>query len=201
MLACAAAAEDARTFPDAECSYTLPSSDWKWLNPEQIPTAGRTIAFAKSPKGLAIVIGVAQLKPDEKPTARFYEAFEGGMLESGHLKKIGSENITFKSIPSFQIEASLPTGQGTVTRVLCANERLYCLQVINGLGPLNANVDTDAVFQGFNFIGTPRPVSTSADVDRAFELGRQAGPGLALVVGIVALCIYLLKRNRTSRTA
>jgi len=197
-----AVSQDTRVFPDFDCSYTLPGSDWKWLNPDQVPVVGKVIVFAKNRKGLGVAVWVAELKLD-KTTHRFYEGLEEGEFQSGQLKKLRSQFMTFKSIPSYQIDASLSGGQGIITRAMCANGRLYCLQVMNRLGPFDPAIDTEAIFQGFNFVGQPRPMTdvTEIDIYNAFELGRRAGPGLAIIVGIVVLCVNLRKRKpRTSFT-
>jgi len=195
-----AAAQETKALPDEECSYTLPGRDWEWLDPNLAPNGLRTVLPAKSSSGLGIRVGVQPVTADWKPTPRTYESFEAGMLKSTSLIKTGAKRLTFKDVPSYQIDAALPGGEGTSTRIFFANDKLYCLQVSNSFGPLSEG-DAETLFQGFNFVGTPRPIPIPEDTDDAFELGRRASPGLTIVIGVAVLCIYLWKQNRRSRTA
>src|SRR5207249_4005265 len=137
VIAPMAAGQDTRTFPEAECSYTLPGNDWEWLDPGLIKAGvGRGLVFAKSTKGLIFNLQFDPLKENEKVTSNAFESFEVGYLRSGQQKKRGSRRLTFRGVPSYQIDAELAGGQRNAARIMYANNKFYFLLVTNAFGPL-----------------------------------------------------------------
>ncbi len=155
-------AQETRTFPEAQCSYTLPGEGWKWLDPQlvQMP-GGKTIAIAKNQKGIAFTLRFDHLKANEKPNSHSYESFESGLLKSGRMKKVSGEHLSFKGISSYQTDVQTPDGQGSSIRVLYANSRFYYLQIVNAFGRLDPVIEAEPIFQQFNFMGQPEPVLPS----------------------------------------
>jgi hypothetical protein len=211
VTAVSAKAQETRSFPEAECSYTLPGNDWEWLDPKlvQLP-GGKTIAFARNKKGLAFTLRYDPLKANEKPKSNSYESFEFGLLSSGRIQKQSSKHLSFKGIASYQIDAKTPEGQGTSIRILYANDRFYHLSVVCAFGPLGPDEETEAVFQGFNFTGEARPMLPTNE-DSAFQRGQAFGRAVFIlmvagVVGLVSvaavvLIVFLIRKNKRKETS
>src|SRR5690349_7556598 len=42
-----------RSFPDANCAFSLPGPDWEWLDPKKAPSSGTAaLAFARNRAGV-----------------------------------------------------------------------------------------------------------------------------------------------------
>jgi hypothetical protein len=193
--------QETRTFPEAQCTYTLPGPDWEFLDPKLLTVdmgAGTNLVLARAEKGGGFLLRSVPLAPGEKVTPRTFESFEFGFVKSAHVKKLSSSRLTFKGLPSYQFDAALPDGKGVAVRLLYANKQLYVLQAFSAEAPVDPK-DAALIFQGFNFTSTPEPVAmVEAEADPAFERGRIIGQGcvsLMLVVGVV-VAVYFLARNR-----
>jgi hypothetical protein len=201
-----AMAQATKTFPEAECSYTLPGEGWEWLDPQLVQgPGGQTLALAKNQKGIVFTLRFDHLEANEKPNSRSYESFEVGLLESRRMTKQGGRHLTFKGIPSYQIDVGMPDGQGGSIRILYANNRFYYLQVVNAFGPLGPETGSEAIFQGFNFTGQPRSMLPSNE-DAAFRRGQEFGRAISIfvvigvtgliIVGVVVLAVLLLRHYK-----
>jgi hypothetical protein len=98
-----AAVEMTKTFTDAQCSYTLPSEDWKWADPKNLQqqfTDATTVAAAFKTTGLIVTIRFNPLKPGQRTDSKSLESFEMGLLQSGRMtKRREGKHITFKGLP------------------------------------------------------------------------------------------------------
>jgi hypothetical protein len=124
-------------------------------------------------------------------TALAFESFEFRYLKATHAKKLGARHLTFKGLPSYQIDAALPDGKGVAVLLLYANKQLYVLQAFSVEAPVDPK-DAAPIFQGFNFTGMPEPV-VEAEYP-VLERGRSIGHGrfeLMLVVGVLVALYYL----------
>jgi hypothetical protein len=190
-----AEAGETKTYPEAQCQYTLPTDDWEWLDAQLAPKAdAKSIVLVKNQNGMGFNLRYQPLA-GEKPTANSFESFETGFIQAGKMKKLAGAKITFRGIPAYQIDAEMPGGNGISVRIMYANDNLYILQVINALGPLTA-ADSDAIFQGFDFTNLPQPMPMA---DSAFERGQAIGKGIVslVIVGGVVLAVYfLIKKGR-----
>jgi hypothetical protein len=204
-----AAAQRTRTFPDAQCSYTLPGADWEWLNPGALPhLGGKNIAFARNRSGMSFVLMFLRLEPGEKVQSNAYESYEIGFFRSSPGKKLGSRHLSFKTVPSYQLEVQLPKGHCSAVRVLYANERFYYLQVNKAFGPLGPESETEPLFQGFDFLGQPRPMLSPPD-DGSARRGKAVGEAMGALVtlgvggllagGVVLAVLLLSNRRKTAR--
>jgi hypothetical protein len=210
-----AADPETRTFPEADCSYTLPGKDWEWLDPKQAQRpSGTTIIHLRSTKGLRLFVRFDPLKKDEPASLESSESYEAGMIAAGHTK-LGSKRVMFKGVPSYQIEMELTFGRGASIRIMKVHGRVYELQLVNPAGPLDPEMDTEPIFQGFSFTKPPEPIppapkpapSKSSDGDTEdvdVSRGRDAGlccccVGVLIVGGaVVGLIIYLVRRRMTN---
>jgi hypothetical protein len=192
-----AVAQDAKTYPEAHCKYTLPDTDWEWLDPQLAPAADvKCIALAKNQNGIGFTLRVGPLA-GEKPTTNSFESFEVGFIKGENMKKLAGKQISFKGITAYQIDAEMPGQMETSIRIMYANDSFYALQVINALGPLSAT-ESDPVFQGFEFTEPPQPVALAASaVERGQDMGRGIVCLAVIVVGVVAA--FFLLRKRPSR--
>jgi hypothetical protein len=152
---------DTRTFPDAECSYTLPARDWEWIDPRSFPynrpTTMHPVALARNRNGhvLYLLIGHAT----ERLDSRAYLDYEAGVMSFGQVKRLGSRHLDFKGVPSYQLDIeSTGVRYAGSMRIMYANDKCYHLQVNNSSGDLLTPEECEQVFQGFSFIGSPRPM-------------------------------------------
>jgi hypothetical protein len=196
FAASAASAQNTRTFPEAQCSYTLPGNDWEWLDSlnsqlVQKGTGHQSIVFAGTKKGVVVNVRYDHMKPDEKPTPRWHESFESGFLRKSKARKLAANQLTFKGIPSYQLDVVMPSGQASSCRVMYANNKFYELTIVSASGPWPAGVDLEAIFQGFNFTNQPVPVAMAKETEVS-ELARAVGgvAGIFVVVAIVCLALY-----------
>jgi hypothetical protein len=191
--------QETQTLADLQCTYTLPELGWEFVDPKLAQNKGADVVIlAKNQRGLVFTLMCTPLARGEKPTPRSFESFESGFLKSGKLKKLSGKRITFKSQPSYQIDAQLPGDMGCSVRLIYANHKLYVLQVINAAGALDAK-EAESVFQGFNFTNQPEPMMQ--EESSLSQRGQIVGAACATVVGfgVLVLVIYLLVRNKGER--
>jgi len=152
---------DTRTFPDAECSYSLPAKDWQWIAPNSIPfkrlTMMRPVGIARNRTGLEFYLLVGRVT--ERLDEWAYPDYEAGVMSSGTLKRLGSRHLDFKGVPSYQLDVeSTGVRYAGSMRIMYANDKCYHLQVNRSSGDLPTAEEAEQVFQGFHFIGSPRPM-------------------------------------------
>jgi hypothetical protein len=189
---------DTRTFPDAECSYTLPAKDWVWLDPRSIPfgrlTMMHPVAMARNRTGFEFYLLVGRVT--EEVNSWTYPSYEAGVMSLGTLKRLGSRHLDFKGVPSYQLDVE-STGQryaGSM-RIMYANDKCYHLQVNHSSGELPKPDQTEQVFQGFDFIGSPRPMLPPHEPLRDNPDRPESGQGFnarsgALVALVVASFLF-----------
>jgi hypothetical protein len=201
------AAQDTRTFPEAQCSYKLPGNDWEWLDSLNAQVAqkgmGQSIVFAGTKKGVVINIRFDPLKPDEKPTSRWYESFEVGFFKKTKAKKLSANQLTFKGVPSYQWDLVMPTGQASSVRALYANNKFYELNIVSASGPWPTGVDLESIFQGFNFTNQPQPV-VMAEENAAAARGRQVAEAVTMIVtagAVICLALYYDRWRKQRKNA
>ena len=186
-----------RTFPDAECSYTLPEKDWEWIEPR--PTRhGKDvpIAVARNHRGFVFQLLVSPLT--QPPRSGWYQSFEDGFLSSGKWRKVDSKYFDFKGVPSYQfiVESMTDSFAGSI-RVMLANDKSYELQLLKGSGRVPTEAESEAVFDEFNFIGAPRPMlppyksvheqETELEREPKFSLG---GGTAVVTIGVASLLFF-----------
>src|ERR1700722_568835 len=102
-LASSAEAQETRTFPDAQCTYTLPDKTWEWLDPQLAPKViGKCLLLTRNQNGLVALLSFTPLEKGQKPDDRAFDQFEAGYLKDGKLKKLGGKDSTFRGIHSYQ---------------------------------------------------------------------------------------------------
>jgi hypothetical protein len=158
------AAAETRTFPEAECAYTLPNKDWEWLDPQlRELNWGKTLVFARNQKGVLFTLRVREVSRFEMLTSRSYADFEKDMLSDGKLTKISGKHLLFNGVPSYQFEVHSASGvQFRRIRIMYANDRFYFLQVSRD-GGLDVDPDTELAILKFEFTGKPRPMLPTHD--------------------------------------
>jgi hypothetical protein len=203
----AANAEVTKMFPEAQCSYTLPGDDWKWADPailQQHFTDATTLAAAFKTTGLFVALRFNRLKQDERTDPRSLESFEKGLLQSGRMtKRREGKHLSFKGLPTYQIDVTLKNGQECSIRVFIANDKMYQLMVVS-LGKLGSDEEIEPTFQGFNLTGQAQnPMRNRTPDEQAFEAGKRAAPfcivifmgGLAAFIGLILVVVKLHKRE------
>ena len=158
------AAAETRTFPDAECAYTLPNSDWEWLDPSLRQFDwGKTLVFARNQRGVLFTLQVRSLTPLDVLTSHSYEDFEKDMLSDGTLTKMAGKHVLFNGIPSYQFDVHSTSGvQFRRIRIMYANDRFYYLQVSSDTA-LDAEPDVQLAILKFELTGTPRAMLPTSD--------------------------------------
>jgi len=189
------AAADTRTFPDAECAYTLPNKDWEWLDPNlrQLDW-GKTLVFARNQRGVLFTLRVRSLTPLDVLSSHSYEDFEKDMLSDGKLTKMAGKHVLFNGIPSYQFDIHSTSGvQFRRIRIMYANDRFYYLQASSDTA-LEVEPDVQLAILKFEFTGTPRAMpltEASKDGEKEAEEGKGGG-GISRTLFIVVSGVGLV---------
>ncbi len=210
VISCANAGDGAnvemtKEFPEAQCSYTLPGDDWKWADPailQQHFADATTLAVAFKPTGLFVALRFNPLKPGEKTDPKRLEGFETGLLQSGRMtKRREGKHLSFKGLPTYQIDVTLKNGQECSIRVFIANDKMYQLMVIS-LAKLGSDEEIEPTFQGFNFTELVQNPTHNRTLDeQAIEDGKKSAPFCMLVCmgvigGFIALIVFVVQLNK-----
>jgi len=157
-------AADTRTFPEAECAYTLPNKDWEWLDPKLRDLSwSKTLVFARNQRGVLFTLRVREVGPFETLTSHSYADFEKEMLSDEKLTRLSGKHLLFNGIPSYQFEVHSTSGvQFRRIRIMYASDRFYYLQVSRD-GDLEADPDVNLAILKFEFTGKPRPMIPEHD--------------------------------------
>jgi len=181
------AAADTRTFPEAECAYTLPNKDWEWLDPQQREVNwGKTLVFARNQRGVLFTLRFREVSRFEILTSRSYADFEKEMLSDGKLTKVSSKHVLFNGVPSYQFEVHSSSGvQFRRIRIMYANDRFYYLQVSRD-GALETDPDVNVAILKFEFTGTPRPMIMAPEPEDEPQ-AKRAEPRWTITYTIIAI--------------
>jgi hypothetical protein len=181
-------APQTRSFAESGCSFTLPATGWEWRDSRLAPVQNvKVIAYAQTRAGSHLILRCDPVRSTEVVSKDSYTDFEAQMLRSGRWAKLGARHLTFKGVPAYWLDLeSTHDRHGQTILLFFSNSNAYFLQFINDQAPIGE--EAESVFNGFNFIGTPRPMLSSPDekdteLAKEFELGRQYGRGM----GILAL--------------
>ena len=107
---------------------------------------------------------------------------------------------TFRGLPCYSTEATIPDRSTAANRLLIANGFGFRLEVDGTANPVEQRADFDAIMNGFEFTSPPIPPTANA-VDPIEKLSRAMGGVAAfclfgaLVVGLV----FLLSRKKRRR--
>jgi len=189
------AAADTRSFPDAECAYTLPNKDWEWLDPSlrQLDW-GKTLVFAGSQRGVLFTLRVRSLTPLDVLSSHSCEDFEKDMLSDSKLTKMAGKHVLFNGIPSYQFDVHSTSGvQFRRIRIMYANDQFYYLQVSSDAS-LDSDPDVQLAILKFEFTGTPRailPTNDPRDEEREAKEER-GGWGISRALFVIVTGIGLV---------
>jgi hypothetical protein len=188
-------AAETRTFPDAECAYTLPNKDWEWLDPSlrQLDW-GKTLVFARNQRGVLFTLRVRSLTPLDVLSSHSYEDFEKDMLSDGKLTRMAGKHVLFNGIPSYQFDVHSTSGvQFRRIRIMYANDRFYYLQVSSDAA-LDADPDVQLAILKFELTGTARAMLPTGDPkgDGKEAKEERAGWGISRTLFVVVTGIGLI---------
>jgi hypothetical protein len=188
-------AAETRTFPDAECAYTLPNKDWEWLDPDlrQLDW-GKTLVFARNQWGVLFTLRVRSLTPLDVLSSHSYEDFEKDMLSDGKLTKMAGKHVLFNGVPSYQFDVHSTSGvQFRRIRIMYANDRFYYLQVSSDAA-LDADPDVQLAILKFEFTGSPRAMLPTGDPkeDEKEAKGERAGWGISRTLFVIVSGVGLI---------
>ena len=147
------AQETTRTFSYQHCTFSLPDNTWTWGQPQAVPNS---LAVATNEKGGVIVLLAIPTPKGARLDKTFLDGFESGFLEGGVFVKTDSKTLSFKGIPSYQLEVKGEEGHiRGVIRVFIARGFCYQVQIVSasGNGPDEAFVET--TLRGFSFTKKP----------------------------------------------
>ena len=115
------------------------------------------VALARSRNGLLLYLLIGHVT--ERLDSRAYLDYEAVVMSFGQVKRLGSRHLDFKGVPSYQLDVeSTGVRYAGSMRIMYANDKCYHLQVNNSSGDLLTPEECEQVFQGFSFIGSPRPM-------------------------------------------
>src|SRR5262245_1827613 len=145
-----------RSLAECTCSFTLPTTEWEWS--ERVPVHnGKVTALARTRSGLSLIFRCDPVPPAEIVSEGSYAAVEAQMLAPGHWEKAGSRHLTFKGVPAYWLDLiATRDGHGQAVLLFFSDNKSYRLQFTNDQGPVGE--EAELIFNGFNFIGAPRPM-------------------------------------------
>jgi hypothetical protein len=187
-----ALAQASKEFPEAQCKYALPNSNWQWVDPQLVPhTIGKTLACAKNPRGFVFILINGPLRPGEQPTAETFAGFEAGFLKTSKATRVDGTESTFRRISTDQFEVELPDRTGGAVRIMYANDSIYILQALHAKAALSA-ADADAIFQSFDFIGQPKPAMRQDLPAGMMSLVVRTGVAM-IAAGLILFVVFSIK--------
>lgn len=186
--------ESHKVFAKYKCSYTLPGPGWSWQDAANVPGA---ICVANNEGGLVVIL-MAQKSPLDSLTPEFVRGLEEGSVEPGESSKRAGKNLTFKSVPCYQLDMTLIKVQKTFSsRFFIAHGYAYTLQVVGETEPVEKSPEYDAIMNGFAFTVAPAPPSAPSPQKRAnsdaYNAGRRVGQ-IFMYVLIGAVVIALIRK-------
>jgi hypothetical protein len=191
-LATPAAGQSSRSFPDAQCSLSLPGKDWVWVDAKAVRVpGGEPVAAAAGPRGLMCTLQVSPIGAADQPGRRLYERFEADLVSTGQARSSDQKHGEYRGAPSYQFDLESASGNRGTVMVVGANERLYLLQVFRS-GETPSGKEADAVFRRFQFVGQTSAPDDREDPDAAAEQRQRviaAGANYLAPVGLVVLIV------------
>jgi hypothetical protein len=146
-----------RSFPDANCAFSLPEADWQWLDQGEAPPGSfKSLAFARNRAGVNFWLKTDTIAPGEGVGPESYDNLERA-LAKGHQNwtKVGSKHVTFKGVPAFQIDFRQKENKSAGRFLFFfADNRAYMLAVETPAAELGP--EADAVLDRFTFLNPPR---------------------------------------------
>jgi hypothetical protein len=191
-----------RSFDQCAFSFTLPATEWEWS--DRLPVHyEKVIASARTRTGLSLILRCGPVQPTKIVSEGSYADAETQMIESGQWKNVGSRHLTFKGVPAYWLDLeSTRDGHGQTVLFFYSDNKAYRLQFINDQGPVGE--EAESIFNGFNFIGAPRPMLPPhrdgddrdlGEKDRAAktlapEQRFAASGGLIVALGFTAMLLF-----------
>jgi hypothetical protein len=145
-----------RSFPDANCAFSLPDADWEWLDPRKAPPpAEQAVAFARNKSGVYFWLRIHAIAAGEGVGPTSYENLEKRSTAGNHnWTKVSSKHVTFKGIPAFQIDGRQKENKSAGRFLFFfADNRAYVLCVQTPASELGA--EGDAILERFAFLSPP----------------------------------------------
>jgi len=186
------AGETTRTFPEYQCRYTLPGTDWTWSDGAKIPMA---LCVADSEDGLALLVGITPASPGTVIDAKFASEFDPSKSRGGSIVKRASRLTTFKGMPCCQAEVLVNGTRSAAIRLVIANGFAYQVQVIGDVEPVEKRPDFEAIMNGFEFTSPPVPPDPNATTGDGKNPSYKAGQALGYCL-IVLVLVRLVNWGR-----
>jgi hypothetical protein len=91
-----------RSFPEANCAFSLPGKDWEWLDPAKAPPSNyRPLAYARSRAGVSFWLKIHPIAAGEAVGPDSYENLERRLTSKSRTWiRLDSKHITFKGVPA-----------------------------------------------------------------------------------------------------
>ena len=207
LMSSHAYAQDAtRTFSDQHCTFSLPDDTWTWGQPEAVP---KSLAVATNEKGGAIVLLAISAPKGARLDKTFIEGFESSFLKGGTFAKTGSKTLSFKGIPSYQLEVKGEEGRiRGIIRVFIARGFCYQVQIVSASGNSPDEAFVETTMRGFSFVKKPlaqpaRPqrrttrvgISTHDAYRFSRLMGKIAAGCFILIIIVVLLKMTVLRKK------
>jgi hypothetical protein len=189
-----------RSFPDANCAYSLPVQDWEWLDPNQAPRPSEhAIAHARDKSGVSFWLIVETVTAGQGVGPASYENLEKQLLERhNNWTKVSSKHVMFKGVPAFEINFR-QKGNKSAGRFLFlfADNRAYLLAVETPAAELGP--EADAIFDRFTFLNPPhammqphedKPETVADKIDQMKEWFNESSTTWLGGFGLVMLVLF-----------
>jgi hypothetical protein len=165
-----------RSFPEANCGFTLPGKDWEWLDPKKAPTAGTAaIAYARNRTGVTFWLKVYPIAAGTAVGPGSYENWERQNAGKYNWTPVSSKHFEFKGVPAYQVDYRHTDNKSSGRFVIVfADNRKYVLGMQTshaGAGP-----EADAVFDKFAFLNPPNPMMDRHEDKPPVDEGKTEDP-------------------------
>src|SRR5262245_61040626 len=147
-----------RSFPEANCGFSLPDKDWEWLDPKKAPSSNsNTLAFARNRTGVTFWLKVYPIAAGTAVGPGSYENWERQNAGKKNWMTVSSKHFEFKGVPAYQIDFRTTDTKASGRFVIVyADNRRYVLGLQTSHGEVGPDADT--VFDKFAFLNQPNPM-------------------------------------------
>ena len=185
--------ERTRTFPELKCRFTLPNSDWEWVEMEHVHFA------AVNSAGISVRL-TASHHPGVEVGKIFANSFDKEFFIPGERERRGGEFITFLGLPCYEVRGRLKDSTSSSMRIFAAHGYIYNVIVMGSSEPVENDPAYQEVLRGFEFTSPPEAKRTGyapgSDEERAYLLGRVTGMVCAVCAfgSMGALLLWVILR-------
>ena|SRR5579859_5222317 len=196
-----AALAQERQFPEVNFAITPPSG-WHWAT--NLPSTQDIQGIIANAANTELVLFIAESNSGAGPVDdRAVSEFEIGLGSDGG-KRLSGKYIEVDGVKAYErVGSAVIKGKHVSTLIyfFAADGRFYNMEAMRFDGEAAEDPDIQQAMDSFHFIKRPKTFipQRSAAFQTGYIMGRLMGM-MVLVVGVVALILFVARRNRPSRS-